>query len=220
MSIETPIREQRGTFDEVVARLGDVPLTRIWKNPPPGTATEDDVLRADNEFNRLCELVDGVLVEKPIGYMESRLAVLISHALQDYMDEMDLGLVAGEAGMLQLSPGLVRIPDVSVVLWESLPGGELPAGPIPAVAPDIAIEILSKSNTAGEMRRKVGEYFHAGSRLVILVDGRSRTVRHFASPTSYVTLKDSDLLTLEPVLPGFSVTLAPLFDMAARRARK
>jgi Uma2 family endonuclease len=213
-------RDERGTFDEVVSRLGNIPLTRIWKNPPPGMAKEADVLYADAHLNRLCELVDGVLVEKTMGYEESRLAMLLGRELQNYMDEADLGIVAGPDGMLTLAPGLVRIPDVSVVLWDSLPGGQMPAGPMPPVAPDIAIEVLSEGNTPAEMRRKVREYFDAGCRLVVLIDPHTRTTRQYVAAESYVTLSETDPLTCEPLLPGFRIPLKPLFDKAARRSKK
>lgn len=219
MAVQTPIRDEKGTFDEVVARLGDIPLHRIRNVPPPGTATEEDVLYADAHLNRLCELVDGVLVEKAMGYQESRLAALLVQVLQNYMDNNDLGIVAGADGMLTLAPGLVRIPDVSVVLWANLPEGQMPLGPMPPVAPDIAIEVLSESNTAAEMRRKVQEYFDAGCRLAILIDPRLRTARRFLSPVTADTVSEIEALSLDPLLPGFSVILKPLFDKAARRKK-
>src|SRR5215468_1891250 len=60
---------------ELVEQLGDIPLERIRMRPPPGTATEADVLAAlEAPRKRICELIDGVLVEKPMGYTESILA--------------------------------------------------------------------------------------------------------------------------------------------------
>ncbi|MGH7127639.1 MAG: hypothetical protein ACREJB_04840 [Planctomycetaceae bacterium] len=58
------------TNADLVEHLGGVPLSRIRMVPPPGLATEADVLRIVNEEDRLCELIDGVLVEKPMGYYE------------------------------------------------------------------------------------------------------------------------------------------------------
>ena len=60
---------------ELVHRLGDIPLERIPAVPHPGSATEEDVFRRPGGEKRLYELVDGVLVEKPMGYYESLLAV-------------------------------------------------------------------------------------------------------------------------------------------------
>ena len=50
--------------------LGGIPLDRILFHPPPGTATEQDVIDQEAR-SRLCELVEGVLVEKAMGYLES-----------------------------------------------------------------------------------------------------------------------------------------------------
>src|SRR5204863_853908 len=64
------------TLADVVDRLGGVSLDRILWNPRPGTATEADAIRlADGEPRRLVELVDGVLVEKPMGYREGLFAM-------------------------------------------------------------------------------------------------------------------------------------------------
>jgi hypothetical protein len=68
-----------GTVGDLIKSLGDIPPERIRTQPWPGTATEDDVLAAHARDIRLCELVDGVLVEKPIGFDESRLAGVIIH---------------------------------------------------------------------------------------------------------------------------------------------
>jgi hypothetical protein len=54
------------TVAELLEALGDIPPERIRMHPWPGTATENDVLAAHARDKRLCELVDGVLVEKPI----------------------------------------------------------------------------------------------------------------------------------------------------------
>jgi len=63
------------TLADLRRRLGGIPLERIWFHPAPGTATEKDVIEAEERENRLCELVDGTLVEKAMGFEESRLAV-------------------------------------------------------------------------------------------------------------------------------------------------
>src|SRR4051812_6165097 len=81
---------------ELVEQLGDIPLERNRLRPAPGTATETDVIAAlDGPRKRLCELVDGVLVEKPMGTPEAILATILSHLLWDYLEENDLGVVAG-----------------------------------------------------------------------------------------------------------------------------
>lgn len=58
-------------------RLGGIPLGRICLVPPPGCASEEDVIRLHDHERRLCELQDGILVEKTMGWYESILAGLI-----------------------------------------------------------------------------------------------------------------------------------------------
>lgn len=205
------------TFADFVERLGGIPLERIRFRPVPGTATESDVLEVERRENRLCELVDGVLVEKPVGYRESLLAVAISTYLNQYVLPRNLGLVTGEGGMVRLFPGLVRIPDVAFVRWESIPGGQVPSEPIPDLAPDLAVEVLSRSNTPKEMRRKRSEYFDAGVQLVWIVDPEARSVSVFKAPSESQQLTAADTLTGHPVLSGFSLPLSELFSHLDRQ---
>src|SRR5947207_3298666 len=104
------------TVADLLTRLGGVPLDRIRFLPAPGTAVEQDVVNLHNRENRLFELVEGVLVEKPMGYKEARIATLISVELEIYLRATGLGIAVGADGMMRISTGLVRIPDVSVVL--------------------------------------------------------------------------------------------------------
>ena len=62
------------TWEQRLADLGNVPADRILTQPVPGTATFEDVVRANDRDGRLCELIDGTLVEKAMGWQESLLA--------------------------------------------------------------------------------------------------------------------------------------------------
>src|SRR4051812_10719528 len=86
-------------------RLGGIPLERIWFHPAPGTATEKDVIGAEERENRLCELVDGTLVEKAMGFEESRVAGELLYLVKSYLDQNDLGICVGADGMMRIAPG-------------------------------------------------------------------------------------------------------------------
>ncbi len=202
------------TVADLLEALGDIPPKRVRIHPYPGTATEADVIAIHAREKRLCELVDGTLVEKSMGYEESRLAMEIGYVLVGFLRQHDLGTVAGEAGMMQLLTGLVRIPDVSFVRWEHLPDE---AGPIPSLAPDLAVEVLSESNTPKEMERKLHEYFDAGTQLVWYFDHRKRTVKVYTSPDQVTVLDESRTLDGGDVLPGLVIPLRELFERASRR---
>ncbi len=184
--------------------------------PYPGTATEDDVLAIYARDKRLFELVDGVLVEKAMGFDESRIGAEIIYLIVTFLKEHNLGTVAGADGMMRLLPGLVRIPDVCFVSWERLP---IQYGAIVPIAPDLAVEVLSASNTVNEMERKIREYFESGARLVWLVDPRTRTVTVYTSPEQFTVLDTSQTLDGGDVLPGFRISVAALFESVTQRPR-
>ena len=208
----TTLPAHAATFADLLDRLGDVPLDRIRLHPAPGTAAEDDVVVGCGE--RPCELVDGVLVNKPVGFHESLLATLLIRFLGRFLDDHDLGLVLGADTMLRLAPGLVRLPDVSFFSWDRFPGRRLPTTQIAALAPDIAVEVLSPSNTQREMTRKLHEYFAAGCRLAWYVPFRERVVHVYTGPTAVRILREDDVLDGGAVLPGFTLNLRDLFDRA------
>jgi Uma2 family endonuclease len=217
MTTISPVVE---TLADLFERLGDVPAYRIRLHPPPGTATEADVLVYPNGEKRLCELIDGVLVENTIGHSESLLAALLIQHLGFYLAQHDIGFVMGADATLRLQPGQVRVPDVSFVSWDRFPNRELPAEPISDMPPDLAVEILSAGNTPGEMDRKLRDFFAAGVRLVWYVDPAPRAVRVYTSVTEVQVLGESDTLDGDVVLPGFQLSIREWFDrgVAAKRS--
>jgi Uma2 family endonuclease len=212
----SPTPEALVTLADMLKQLGDISPSRIRFRPPPGTATEEDVIDIDRREGRLYELVDGVLVEKVMGYPESSLACDLIRWLGIFLEQHDLGVLAGEGGTMRLMRGLVRIPDISFVAWERLPNRQLPDKPIPDLAPDLAVEVLSRGNTKAEMARKIREYFLSGTRLVWLVDPRKRTVRVYSSPERATVLKEGDVLDGGDVLSGLKLPLRRVFARVPR----
>lgn len=199
------------TLADLLDRLGPIPAGRIRTNPLPGTATEQDVIDVEARESRLCELVDGVLVEKTVGYYESHLAVRLILLIGAFAEQHHLGCVTAPDGMMRLAPGLVRIPDVSFTSWDRLPGRRVPRVPIADLVPDLAVEVISPSNTDREMERKLEEYLAAGVRLVWYVLPEPQEVHVY-------TAERHDVLTIEKelsggdVLPGFVLPLRQLFE--------
>lgn len=200
------------TLADLLEQLGGIGPHRVRFQPPPGTATEDDLLDIWAREHRLCELVDGVLVEKPMGYKESALAVVLAAVLWAFVRPRKLGVVTGEAGMVRLFPKLIRIPDVAFASWDRLPGRRMPKEAVPHLAPNLVVEVLSESNTSAEIDRKCGEYFAAGVELVWIVDPGARAVEVYTSADQQpVVLHEADTLGGGSVLPGFSLALGELF---------
>lgn len=206
------------TVADLVQRFGPMPLGRLRFQPPPGTATEQDVLAVYQREKHLCELVDGVLVEKTMGVRESFLAVEIASELRAFAKTRNLGMVLGADGMARLAPGLVRIPDVSFISWEQLPGGMVPNEPMLRLAPALAVEVLSPGNTPEEMDRKLHDYFTTGVRLVWYVDPETRTVSVYTIADRCTVLREDDSLDGGNLLVGFRLPLRELFARLAEES--
>ena len=200
------------TAADLVERFGPIPLHRIRHDPAPGTATERDVIEIHDREDRLYELIDGVLLEKTVGTYESYLAAWILQLLGAYVRECHLGIVLGADGMMRLAPGLVRIPDVSFISWDRLPGRKVPREPIADLAPDLAIEVISRSNTPQEMERKLADDFAAKVRQAWYVYHTPRREVHvYPSPDERTVLDEPQTLDGGDVLPGFILALPTLF---------
>lgn len=203
---------------ELLHRVGDVPMERIVFDPTPGTATIADVERlCDGDENRRCELVDGVLVEKAMGYREGMIEIWLGRQLGNYLDENPRGVMTGASGPYRLFEDQVRFPDVGFVLWDHIPVDADSKVFAPDWAPTLAVEVLSPSNTRKEMQRKLEDYFAAGVELVWYIDPDDRTVEVFTSVEQKTLLREDDTLTGGKVLPGFEVSVQKIFESGELR---
>ena len=199
------------TAADLAERWGPIPLHRIRHLPEPGTATEEDVIEIHNREDRLYELIDGVLVEKTVGAYESYLAVLLTHLMLGFVRPQRLGIVLGADGMMRLAPGLIRIPEVSFISFDRLPNRKVPRTPVADLAPDLAVEVISPSNTRKEMDEKLHDYFHSGVRLVWYVYPAPREVHVYTAPDHCMIIRETETLDGGAVLPGFQLALEELF---------
>jgi Uma2 family endonuclease len=216
--VRTAENRNHQTLADLLESLGGIRASRVRFQPLPGTATERDVIAVHDRENRLCELVDGTLVEKVMGFDESRFAALLIGYLFNYLERHDLGAFVGADGMMKLFPGLVRIPDAAFISWARYPKRKRRRGEIPRVVPDLVVEVLSAGNTPKEMRRKLDDYFRAGARLVWYVDPKRRTVRVYTARDQSVLLREDQTLDGGDVLPGFSLSIRAWFTSAERTA--
>jgi Uma2 family endonuclease len=111
-----------------------------------------------------------------------------------------------------------RRPDVAFVSFERWPRER----PIPgtrswAVIPDLAVEIISPTNTADDIAEKLQEYFHVGVRQVWVVYPRQAWVYVYTSTKSVRVLAPGGDLDGGDVLPGLQISVTDLFDRAGER---
>lgn len=209
--------EEYQSLEDLLEALGSIEPRRVRFKSTPGTATEADLIRINDRKQGIFELIDGVLVEKPMGLMESLLAGAIIAILRGFVVPRNLGIVTAPDGMMRLFPGTVRVPDVAFISWDRAPDRRVPMGAMSEFAPDLAVEVLSPSNTRAEMTRKRWDYFAAGVRLAWEVNPRSRNVAVYDAPERSTVLDASGILVSGDVLPGFALPLAELFGALDRR---
>ena len=159
-----------------------------------------------------CELVRGELIMmSPAGARHGRIVVNITTPLDVFVRQHALGSVFGAETGFQIShdPDTVRAPDVAFVRTDRM-GVEPDHGFFPG-APDLAVEVLSPEDRAGEVQAKVQDWLHSGCRGVWVVDPRTRSVTIYRSRSEIVVLIESDTLSDCDLLPAFSLPVAEIF---------
>jgi Uma2 family endonuclease len=173
--------------------------------------TDEDLLRMPRD-GRKYERVDGELRVSPAGFNHEGVGMALAARLWAFVTERQLGHVVGSsAGYRWPSrkadrPDNVRSPDVSFVAAGRLPDERRPVG-FAQLAPDLAVEVLSPGDNSRDVLEKVGEYLHAGTRLVWVIDPGTRTAAIHRSLTDVRTIGEADSLDGEDVVPGFACRL-------------
>jgi Uma2 family endonuclease len=159
-----------------------------------------------------CELVRGELIMMtPAGAEHGSIVIAITVPLASFVRQKKLGTLFGAETGFQIgrNPDTVRAPDVAFVRAERVPA-KLPRGFFPG-PPDLAVEVLSPDDRAGEVLAEVQDWLEAGCRAVWVVDPKTRTVSVYHSPNEAAILAASETLSGGEVLPGFSVPVAEIF---------
>ncbi|MBI2567471.1 MAG: Uma2 family endonuclease [Candidatus Schekmanbacteria bacterium] len=179
------------------------------------TAIQERLITAD-EFERIAhqygrsELIDGRIIQmSPTGWKHGTIEVWIAALLLAHVKTRKLGLVSGGEVGCKLPNGRVRAPDVLFVRQERL--ANLPKDGFLPFAPDVAVEVVSPSETATEVRDKANEWIAAGSKAVWTVDPASRTVTVYQLAQVPRVLAEGETLEGREVLPGFACVVDEIF---------
>lgn len=180
--------------------------------------TADDLARLDDPDGLPHELVRGVLhLVTPSVPAHGSVVMRVSAALSQHVYPHELGELFGESTgfLLERDPDTVLCPDVAFIASRRLPPEGLGRSFL-ALAPDLAVEVLSKSNRPGEVRGKVADYLRLGVRCVWVVDPRQRTVRIHTADEAERLVGEDGILDGDELLPGFRCPVAWLFAALRR----
>ena len=164
------------------------------------------------------EVVNGVRVERePMGAFETVLASWLCYLLNSFAVGRKLGLAVSQVlFVLNAQQNLKRRPDVAFVSYARWPTSVVAREPAWNVVPDLAIEVVSPSNLAEEIDRKITDYFQSGVRLVWVFYPDSGRVYVYQSPTQVSILERTDTLDGGEVLPGLQLPIVQLYEAVTR----
>ena len=192
-------KSRDGCYDEFEARRMATTETRI---------TDHDLLKLPRD-GRKYELVDGAIHVSPAGARHGQVCVRLAIKLGSFVADKKLGHVLDSSTGFRLPSGNVRSPDLSFVEAGRFADERPPQG-FAALAPDLAIEVLSPEDSKRAVLDKIGEYLEAGTRLVWVLDPQAGQAAVYRSLTSIRELGIDDMLDGEDVVPTFRCALREL----------
>jgi len=180
----------------------------------PGKIWTEDELQALPGDDFSYELVEGELVMSPKNdSFHSTICVRLTVALQAFAIAGRLGAVFGPEMGFWMKNRNCRAPDASFVARARLAemGFSPSARKFFPGAPDLAVEVLSPSNSRREMDAKLVDFFDSGTQLAWLIDPEARRAEVYRSPVHRSLVTSEGFLDGEAVLPGFRYLIANLF---------
>lgn len=160
------------------------------------------------------ELVAGKLLGRGLADAEHGvIAMRIGAWLQVFVEQHQLGLVcAAETGFLvSRDPDTVRAPDAAFISRARLGEGRPPKKFWP-LAPDLAVEVVSPSESAEQVQERLRDWFAAGVRAVWMLYPGTASVHAYRSPSEVRIFQRGEVLTGgDDLLPGFSCSVGDLF---------
>jgi Uma2 family endonuclease len=163
----------------------------------------------------LYEIVNGEQREIPhMGTLAGMCASVLAQFLGTFGAQHKIGL-AGVEVLFRLNPNRpARRPDVAFVRYDRWPTPTIPQDDPPAweVIPNLAVEVVSPTNSAEEIEDKIQDYFAAGVDLVWVIYPRHRRIYVYESATQNRILVERDDLDGGNVLPGFRLNVGSLFS--------
>ncbi len=177
--------------------------------------TSEDLWRI-SPTDHLIELINGEIVEMPpAGCRHGELIIKLGRRLLEQAERSGIGkVVGGETGFVLNLPydhERVRGADVAFISNDRLPGGKLPEKFLRG-APDLAVEILSPSDSADDIQQKVQDYIKGGARIVWVISPQAKCATVYRPDGSARLVRENESLCGEDVLPGLSIALPELFQ--------
>lgn len=154
------------------------------------------------------EYIKGELIPMaPPSVEHGYISVNLSSLLHLYVRENQLGRVLSETGFRVGER--VLIPDIAFISTDRIPNDPSKASPVP---PDLAVEVISPTDSSYRVEEKAFIYLEAGTQLVWVLKPRSKTVTVYRSEMEITLLTQNETLSGEDVVEGFTCSVAELFE--------
>lgn len=172
--------------------------------------TEKELMVLPNNGNKY-ELINGELIMGPTGIEHEDIGARLLTALERFVLEHKLGIMCGSSAGYWMKSGNLRSPDVLFISKKRLQGFKRPPKGFFKGSSDLAVEILSPSDTIENLHEKIVEYFENDTKLVWVINPEEQVILVYHSPRPDKLLRGSDILNGEDIFTGFTFPISELF---------
>ncbi len=177
-------------------------IKKIW--------TEKELMSLPDDGKKY-ELINGEITMVPAGFEHEIIGARLLIALGKFVFEHNLGVVCGSSMGYWMKSGNLRSPDVSFISKVRLKGRKRPPKGFFKGSPELAVEILSPTDTVENLHGKIVEYFENNTILAWIINPEEQVAMVYHSPRPDKILAGNDMLQGEGVIQGFSFPVAELF---------
>jgi Uma2 family endonuclease len=176
----------------------------------------------DEQFFKLCQAnrdlrfersaAGELLIMAPTGWKTGNWSGRITQQLFNWVDSNNLGIAFDSSTGVRLPNGADRSPDASWVRWEKLEALNPDPTKFLPLSPDFVVELRSTTDKLKTLQNKMQEYIDNGVQLGWLIDPKHQRVEIYRQGQEVKILESPISLSGEDVLPGFVLSLAPLWN--------
>jgi len=158
------------------------------------------------------EIIGGeIVMMSPANYNHGTLISRLYAALGPFVYDHHLGELADGQSGFRLNNGDLLCPDISFISAARDAAHRASNATFLQGAPDLAVEVLSPSDTIELLEEKLRLLFNSGTRLAWIVHPRTKCIHVYRTPDAPRVLHISDTLEGQDVIPGFSLPVSKLF---------
>ena len=174
--------------------------------------TVEKFLELPDQEGLIRELDEGRIIEMSApSFSHAVIVTTIAYLLKVFVEKTASEFIVAQGSGFALAADTMRIPDVFLIRKPAARDAPVIRGGALAVAPDLAVEVVSPSDSAGDLDRKVHQYLAAGTPLVWVVYPVTKNIMVYRKSGERQEFAVSQQVSDPELLPGLNIPVDEIF---------